>query len=69
MKERSEISIAISRYLVVEATTSRIENEIIELSTEKAELIKRTNEIDKRLLILESEIERYIRDFNFERRK
>lgn len=69
MKERSEISKVISRYLIVEATTNKIENEISELTRERVELNKRSIEIEKRLQILESEIERYIRDFNYERRK
>ena len=52
MKERSEISKVISRYLIVEATTNKIENEISELTRERVELNKRSIEIEKRGSVL-----------------
>lgn len=69
MHERSRMSIAMSRILVSKATAKGFEDEIIELSSEKQKLINRMNEINERVDLLEIEVERYVRDFNYKRRK
>lgn len=63
----TELCKSISRLLVSEAQGKGFEKEIIELTKEKLELLRRLNEIDKRLLVCESEVERYIRNFNYTR--